>query len=143
MPETRRLISEYFMACGNATAVPETDRLCRQRLRARGPVLDIHRCGARAGLKCLREFGGESASRGLVLFLRLLRAAMPLLIRSRRRDDRSGHRNLAFGGLCGVGAKQLAFERRAVKTPDNGLHLFGCRGFHEREAFGLLRLVIA
>src|SRR5216683_4805260 len=143
MPETRRLISEYFMAEGNATAMPQTDRLCRQRLRTRRPVLDVHRCGARSGLECLRELGGESAPRSLVLFSGLLRPAMPLLILSRRRDDSSRHRNLAFGGLCRIGAKKLAFERRAVKTPNDGLHLLRRGGFHEREAFGLLRLVIA
>ena len=57
--------------------------------------------------------------------------------------SRSVRRSFPLGGLRRVGAKQLAFERRAVKTTDDVLHLLRRGGLHEREAFGLLRFVVA
>src|SRR6267142_5247780 len=78
-------------------------------------------------LKGLRQFGGESTARGLFLFFGSLGTPAGLhgfAIRRRRGGGRrSVRRKLALCWLCRVGAKQLAFKRRAVKTTDDVLHL--------------------
>src|SRR4029079_2809802 len=51
--------------------------------------------------------------------------------------------SFGFGWLGGVGAKQPVFERGAIETPDDRLHLVGRGGFHEGESFGFLLLAIA
>jgi len=98
-------------------------------------------------LKGLRQFGGESAARGLFLFFGSLGTPAGLYRFAIRRRGGGGRcsirRELALSRLCRVGAKQLAFERRTVKTTDNVLHLIRRGGLHEREAFGLLRFVVA
>ena len=110
-----------------------------------------HRCaGLVKGetiLKDLREFGGESALGFLSRFLP-------------PRDDRFGCvvpvlHPLAprLGGRTRLAAVRPwwaapglpeGFYPRAgaVETPDNRLHFVRCGSLHERESFGLLRLVI-
>src|SRR6266446_8285739 len=145
VPGIRRLISAYFMRRDIAPALPETKDFCRQRLKADGLCLPFTGVPPLAGLKSLREFSRESALCDLLLFLYPFRAPTLwlLLLVASRHSYWPRYRGLALGGLRRVGAKQLAFERCTVKAADDGLHFFRRGGLHKREAFRLLRLVVA
>ena len=56
---------------------------------------------------------------------------------------RRGSLPLGLGRLRGIGPQQTVFERSAVETADDGIHLLRIRRFDKREAFGLLRLRVA
>src|SRR5690242_10969807 len=101
------------MAGHSATAGPEVNGLCRQWVTGRPPVPAVHRCAPADELESLRQLGGESAARGLFLLFGPLGTPprlYGLAIRRRGGGRRSVRRDLALGGLRGVGAKQFAFE---------------------------------
>ncbi len=69
-------------------------------------------------------------------------ARLPFWLRPQPARRPSRRNRSTFGRLRGVGAKNFIFERRPVKTLDDGLHFVRCRSLDERESLRFLRFVI-
>ena len=118
-----------------------------RELRATHAGLAQKRAGAAKGKssESLSQFFREGAMRRLGLVL----AVPGLPHRGARWGGRpaelgfGGHLSLGSRGLRRVCSQQPVFERGAVKTADDGLHLLRVGRLDEGETFGLLRFGVA